>query len=47
MTKEPKLDSKLKKCIFLGFDKCMKGFKLWDPDAKKRVFSRDVVFDEQ
>lgn len=42
-----KLDSKSKKCIFLGFEKGVKGFKLWDPEARKRVFSRDVVFDEQ
>lgn len=42
-----KLDSKSKKCIFLGFEKGIKGFKLWDPEVKKRVLSRDVVFDEQ
>ncbi|KAL8142902.1 hypothetical protein V2J09_015934 [Rumex salicifolius] len=34
-----KLDSKSKKCIFLGFEK--------DHVAKKRVINRDVVFDEQ
>ena len=42
-----KLDSKSKKCIFLGLEKGVKGFKLWDPEARKRMFSRDVVFDEQ
>ena len=42
-----KLDSESKKCIFLGFEKGVKGFKLWDPEARKRMFSRDVVFDEQ
>ena len=26
-----KLDSKSKQCIFLGYPKRMKGFKLWDP----------------
>ena len=25
----------------------MKGFKFWDPTTKKRMISRDVVFDEQ
>ncbi|CAL9224779.1 unnamed protein product, partial [Arabidopsis halleri] len=42
-----KVDSKSKKCVFLGFEKGVKGFKLWDPEARKRVISRDVVFDEQ
>ena len=41
-----KLDSKSKKCIFLGFEKGVKGYKLWDPVAQKVVISRDVVFDE-
>ncbi|KAE8669591.1 hypothetical protein F3Y22_tig00112230pilonHSYRG00138 [Hibiscus syriacus] len=34
-------------CIFLGYKKGVKGFKFWDPVAKKVVISRDVVFDEQ
>ena len=34
-----KLDPKSKKCIFLGFKKRVKGYKLWDPVAQK-------VFDE-
>ena len=41
-----KLDSKSKQCIFLGFKKGVKGFKLWDPSSQKVVVSRDVVFDE-
>ena len=28
-----KLDSKSKKCIFLGFEKGVKGYKLWDTVA--------------
>uniref|UniRef100_A0A2N9J0X3 CCHC-type domain-containing protein n=1 Tax=Fagus sylvatica TaxID=28930 RepID=A0A2N9J0X3_FAGSY len=36
-----------KKCIFLGFKKGVKGYKLWDPVAQKVVISRDVVFDEK
>ena len=42
-----KLDAKSKKCIFLGYEKGVKGFKFWDPVAMKRVISRDAVFDEQ
>ena len=42
-----KLDSKSKKCIFLGFEKGVKGYKLWDPVAQKVVISRDAVFDEK
>uniref|UniRef100_A0A2N9J203 Integrase catalytic domain-containing protein n=1 Tax=Fagus sylvatica TaxID=28930 RepID=A0A2N9J203_FAGSY len=42
-----KLDPKSKKCIFLGFKKGVKGYKLWDPVAQKVVISRDVVFDEK
>ncbi|KAE8686551.1 cytochrome P450 71A9-like [Hibiscus syriacus] len=34
-------------CIFLGYKKGVKGFKFWDPVAKKVVISRDVIFDEQ
>ena len=41
-----KLDSKSRKCIFLGFEKSVKGYKLWDPILKKTVTSRDVIFDE-
>jgi hypothetical protein len=42
-----KLDPKSKKCIFLGFKKGVKGYKLWDPVAQKVVISGDVVFDEK
>uniref|UniRef100_A0A2N9H2K3 Integrase catalytic domain-containing protein n=1 Tax=Fagus sylvatica TaxID=28930 RepID=A0A2N9H2K3_FAGSY len=42
-----KLDPKSKKCIFLGYEKGVKGYKLWDPVAEKVVISRDVVFDEK
>ena len=41
-----KLDSKSRKCIFLGFEKGVKGYSLWDPISKKTVTSRDVIFDE-
>ncbi|KAL6343157.1 hypothetical protein AAG906_020946 [Vitis piasezkii] len=38
-----KLDAKSRQCIFLGYQKEVKGFKLWDPKANKVVISRDVV----
>ena len=41
-----KLDLKSRKCIFLGFEKGVKGYKFWDPILKKTVTSRDIIFDE-
>ena len=41
-----KLDSKSRKCIFLGFEKGVKGYRLWNPISKKTVTSKDVIFDE-
>ncbi|KAL4360887.1 hypothetical protein GQ457_04G022640 [Hibiscus cannabinus] len=41
-----KLDAKSKKCIFLGYKKGVKGYKFWDPVAKKMVISRDTIFNE-
>ena len=41
-----KLDSKSRKCVFLGFEKGVKGYRLWDPISNKMVTSRDVIFDE-
>jgi hypothetical protein len=41
-----KLDSKSRKCIFIGYEKGVKGYRLWDPEAQKVIISRDVVFDE-
>ena len=42
-----KLDAKSRQCIFLGYQKGVKGFKLWDSKANKVVISRDVIFDEK
>nr|GEW14819.1 Gag-Pol polyprotein [Tanacetum cinerariifolium] len=41
-----KLDSKSRKCFFLGYADGVKGYRLWDPTAQKVVISRDVVFME-
>ncbi|KAL4337997.1 hypothetical protein AHAS_Ahas12G0166100 [Arachis hypogaea] len=41
-----KLDPKSKKCIFLGYADGVKGYRLWDPTARKVVVSRDVIFAE-
>ncbi|GJQ70661.1 hypothetical protein Trydic_g23049 [Trypoxylus dichotomus] len=39
-----KFDEKSKKMIFVGYT--TNGFRLWDPDSRKIVRSRHVVFDE-
>jgi hypothetical protein len=41
-----KLDKKAEKCIFIGYKDGVKGYKLWNPETKKNVYSRDVVFRE-
>jgi hypothetical protein len=44
--KRSKMDKKEVKCIFIGYKEGMKGYKLWDPTSRKKVYSRDVVFRE-
>jgi len=41
-----KLDSKSRKCICLGLEFGVKGYRLCDLVSKKNIVSRDVVFDE-
>jgi hypothetical protein len=41
-----KLDKKAEKCIFIGYKDGLKGYKIWNPETKKVVYSRDVVFRE-
>jgi len=41
-----KLDGKGEKCIFIGYSDESKGYRLYNPDTKKVVISRDVIFDE-
>jgi hypothetical protein len=41
-----KLDNTVERCIFMGYKDGVKGYKLWKPETKKIVYSRDVVFRE-
>jgi hypothetical protein len=41
-----KLDKKAEKCIFIGYKDGLKGYNIWNPETKKLVYSRDVVFRE-
>ncbi|KAG8474438.1 hypothetical protein CXB51_034087 [Gossypium anomalum] len=34
------------KCVFLGYNASVKGYKLWCPENRKVVISRDVIFYE-
>jgi len=43
---EGKLEPIAMKCIFLGYQDSVKGYKLWDPKESKLLISRDVTFDE-
>ena len=40
------MDPLSKKCIFLGYQTGVKGYRLWDPIACKVIVSRDVSFNE-
>ena len=44
--KRTKLDTKSEKCIFIGYKDGLKGYKLWNPETRKVVYSQDVVFRE-
>ena len=44
--KRTKLDNKFERCIFIGYKDGLKGYKLWNPETRKVVYSRDVVFRE-
>ncbi|KAL5850870.1 hypothetical protein ACOSQ4_008883 [Xanthoceras sorbifolium] len=44
--KESKLDPRAKKALFMGITTGVKGYRLWCPETKKIIFSRDVTFDE-
>ena len=42
-----KLDGKGEKCIFIGYSDESKGYRLYQPESKKLIISRDVIFDEK
>eukprot|EP00253_Pinus_taeda_P029021 PITA_29021 len=44
--KRTKLDSKSKKCIFIGYKDGLKGYNLWNRVTWKVLYNRDVVFRE-
>ena len=41
-----KLDPKSKKCILLGYGTETKGYRLYDPQSSRVMYSRDVKFNE-
>ncbi|KAI5328948.1 hypothetical protein L3X38_028345 [Prunus dulcis] len=41
-----KLDLASKRCIFLGYGSCEKGYMLYNIETKKVIISRDVIFSE-
>lgn len=41
-----KLDSKSRKCLFVGYGQFSKGYRVYDIENKKTIISRDVIFDE-
>jgi hypothetical protein len=41
-----KLELRAVKCIFLGYGSGVKAYKLWNPETKKVLLSRNVIFNE-
>lgn len=44
--KRHSLESHTQRCIFIGFEPGVKGWKCYNPKTKKNVISREVIFDE-
>ncbi|CAL8990800.1 unnamed protein product [Prunus brigantina] len=42
-----KLDLASKRCVFLGYGSCEKGYRLYNITTEKVIISRDVVFNEE
>jgi hypothetical protein len=42
-----KLESKSKKCTFIGYSVNDFGYRLWDIENKKIIRIRDVIFNEK
>jgi transposase InsO family protein len=45
--KRKSLDSHTTPCVFLGYPEDYRGWKLWDPRAKRVIISRDVIWNEE
>ena len=41
-----KLDPKARKCIMLGYGTEVKGYRLFNPETQRILYSRDVIFNE-
>ena len=41
-----KLDSHSRKCIFIGYNKQSKAYRVYDPVKRQVLINRDVVFEE-
>ena len=44
--KRGKLDNKSERCIFIRYKDGLKGYNLWNPETRKVVYNRNVVFRE-
>ena len=42
-----KYDSKARKCILVGYSSESKGYRLYNPEQRKLIVSRDVKFNEE